>query len=94
MYLEYKVKIPDSASGITKITLKGVTYIYYSYGRKYDPNKKYTVPINTTIGKCPTGKAELMFPNTNFLKYFPEVELPVTKEWADRSGCLRVDTFR
>ena len=93
MYLDYKVKIPDSASGITRKTIKGVTYIYYSYGRKYDPNKKYTVPINTTIGKCQPGDTELMFPNTNFLKYFPEIELPETKEWVDRSGCLRIGTF-
>lgn len=93
MYLNYKVKIPDSTSGITRKTIKGVTYIYYAYGRKYDPNKKYTVPINTTIGKCQPGETEMMFPNTNFLKYFPEVELPESKDQSGRSGCLRIGAF-
>lgn len=34
-----------------------------------------------------------MYPNTNFLKYFPEAELPETREIADRSSCLRIGAF-
>jgi len=93
MYLDYKVKIPDSTTGISRKTIKGVTYIYYSYGRHYNADKKYTVPKNTTIGKCMDGDTEMMYPNTNFLKFFPEVELPETKDIAYRSGCLRIGTF-
>lgn len=93
MYLDYKVKIPDSTSGISRKTIKGVTYIYYSYGRKYDTSKKYTVPINTTIGKCTDGDSDMMYPNTNFLKYFPGTELPETKDAVCRSGCLRIGAF-
>lgn len=93
MYLDYKVKIPDSMSGISRKTIKGVTYIYYSYGRKYDRSKKYTVPINTTIGKCTDSDSDMMYPNTNFLKYFPDTELPETKDAASRSGCLRIGAF-
>ena len=93
MYLDYKVKIPDSTSGISRKTIKGVTYIYYSYGRRYDPGKKYTVPINTTIGKCTDGDSDMMYPNTNFLKYFPDTKLPEIKDTACRSGCLRIGAF-
>jgi len=93
MYLDYKVKIPDSAAGISRKTIKGVTYIYYSYSRHYDADKKYTVPKSTTIGKCTDGDTEMMYPNTNFLKFFPEVELPETKDIAYRSGCLRIGAF-
>ncbi len=93
MYLDFKVKIPDSITGITRKTIKGVTYIYYSYGRSYDTRKKYTVPQNTTIGKCADGEPDLMYPNTNFRKFFPEVEFPETKDAASRSGCLRIGTF-
>lgn len=35
----------------------------------------------------------MMYPNTNFLKYFPEAVLPETREIADRSACLRIGAF-
>ena len=34
-----------------------------------------------------------MYPNTNFLKFFPAEELSETKGEAYRSGCLRVGTY-
>ena len=37
--------------------------------------------------------SELMYPNTNFLKFFPAEELPETKGSAYRSGCLRTGTY-
>ena len=91
MYLDYEVKIPDSRHGITRKTIRGITYIYYAYDRKYRSDKHYTVPKNTTIGKCLNAPAETMYPNTNFLKYFPEAELPETRKIADRSACLSID---
>ena len=93
MYLDYKVNIPDK-SGITRKAIKGTTYVYYAYDRKYDPEKKHTVPINTTIGKCGPDDPDMMYPNTNFLKYFPEVEMPDEKD-ADvyRSSCLRIGAY-
>lgn len=38
MYLDYEVKIPDSRHGITRKTIRGITYIYYAYDRKYSLN--------------------------------------------------------
>jgi len=93
MYLDIKVKIPDSGSGITRKKIKGVTYIYYTYSRNYDADKKFSVPKNTTIGKCSEDDSNMMYPNTNFIKFFPEIELPEEKEASDRSGCLRIGTF-
>lgn len=93
MYLDIKVKIPDSGSGITRKKIKGVTYIYYTYSRNYDSDKKFSVPKNTTIGKCSEDDSNMMYPNTNFIKFFPEIELPEEKEVSDRSGCLRIGTF-
>ena len=66
MYLDYEVKIPDSRHGITRKTIRGITYIYYAYDRKYSADKHYTVPKNTTIGKCLDASAETMYPNTYF----------------------------
>lgn len=93
MYLDYEVKIPDSRHGITRKTIRGITYIYYAYDREYSADKHYTVPKNTTIVKCLDASAETMYPNTNFLKYFPEAVLPETREIADRSACLRIGAF-
>ena len=93
MYLDYEVKIPDSRHGITRKTIRGITYIYYAYDRKYSPDKHYTIPRNTTIGKCLDVSSETMYPNTNFLKYFPEAGLPEMNEKSDRSACLRIGAF-
>ena len=55
--------------------------------------RHYTIPKNTTIGKCLDASSETMYPNTNFLKFFPETELPETCKTADRSACLRIGVF-
>ena len=93
MYLDFKVKIPSDSAGITRKKIKGTTYIYYSYEHNYSSEKGYTVPKSTSIGKCTDDEPDLMYPNTNFLKFFPSEELPETKGGAHRSGCLRIDTY-
>lgn len=93
MYLGTKINIPDESTGISKKTIKGVTYVYYTYGRKYDPDKKYTRPLNTTIGKCLPDDPQMMYPNTNYLRFFPNAQLPEEKDEALRSGCLRIGSF-
>ena len=87
MYLDFKVKIPSDSAGVTRKKIKGVTYVYYVYEHNYNPEKGYTVPKSTSIGKCADDDAEMMYPNTNFLKFFPAEELPETKGEAYRSGC-------
>lgn len=93
MYLDFKVKIPSDSAGITRKKIKGTTYIYYSYEHNYSSEKGYTVPKSTSIGKCTDDEPDLMYPNTNFLKFFPSEELPETKGVAHRSGCLRIGTY-
>ena len=93
MYLDFKVKIPSDSAGITRKKIKGTTYIYYSYEHNYSSEKGYTVPKSTSIGKCTDDEPDLMYPNTNFLKFFPSEELPETTGGAHRSGCLRIGTY-
>ena len=93
MYLDFKVKIPSDSAGITRKKIKGTTYIYYSYEHNYSSEKGYTVPKSTSIGKCTDDEPDLMYPNANFLKFFPSEELPETKGGAHRSGCLRIGTY-
>lgn len=35
----------------------------------------------------------MMYPNPNFLTYFPDAELPTDEGRTERSSCLRVGTF-
>jgi transposase len=35
----------------------------------------------------------MMYPNQNFLKYFPDAELPVGRDRTDRSSCLKIGTW-
>ena len=93
MFLNDKVKIPADEPGISRKTIRGTTYVYYAYGREYHADKKYSIPKNTSIGKCVDGEEDFMYPNANFLKYFPHVQLPEVKGHAFRSGCLRIGAY-
>lgn len=93
MYLECKVKIPILKGKIYKNLLKGITYINYEYDRVYKPDKKYNIPKRTTIGKQCEDTPDMMYPNVNFLKYFPDQELPETLAGTKRSSCLRLGAY-
>ena len=93
MFLNLTVKIPELKTGISKKNIKGTTYIYYEHGRRYYSDKKYTVPQCTTIGKVCEDDPSAMIPNTNYLKFFPDAELPEELPASSRSGCLRIGAF-
>jgi hypothetical protein len=89
MYYDFKVKIPVD-SKITPHTIRGTTYMNYEYDRIYKPEKKYNVPKRTTIGKRCDVEPDMMFPNPNFMKYFPDAQLPKEVMRTNRSSCLRI----
>ena len=93
MYLDFLVKIPFVPGKITRRKKKDVVYIEFEYDRIYDPVRQYTFPKRVTIGKLSEIDPELMQPNQNFLKYFPDAELPETKNRTSRSSCLRVGAY-
>ena len=93
MYLDYLVKIPDAPGKIVCQKKKDTTYVYYEIGRSYDPDKKYTTPKRVTIGKRSKNDYEFMQPNENFLRYFPEQELPESNDRTNRSSCLRIGSY-
>ena len=90
MYLNFKVDIPKLESGISKKKIKGTTYIYYEHGRKYYADRQYTVPQCTSIGKVCEDDPSMMIPNGNYLKFFPDAELPEELPVSTRSGCLKI----
>ena len=93
MYYDFRVKIPDQKGKIYEKTIKGVVYINYEYDRVYKPDKKYNIPKRTTIGKRCEDDSTMMYPNPNYLTYFPDAELPKDKGHDDRSSCLRIGSF-
>ena len=44
--------------------------------------RKINIPKHTTIGKKCEDDPEMMYPNPNFLTYFPDAELPAVLEKA------------
>jgi transposase len=93
MYLNVKVEIPNLKSKIVLKSTGNSTYVNYEYDRVYNPEKKYNVPKRTTIGKVCEDEKGMMYPNGNYLKYFPEVELPIENTYMNRSSCLRIGAF-
>lgn len=93
MYLDFFVKVPTVKGKITRRKKSNVVYIEYEYDRVYDPSRKYTFPKRVTIGKLSDTDPEFMKPNQNFLKYFPDAELPESKSRTSRSSCLRVGAY-
>ena len=93
MYYDFKVKIPEVKGKIYEKKIKDVVYINYEYDRVYKPDKKYNIPKRTTIGKKCEDDPSMMYPNPNFLTYFPDAELPEDLGRDNRSSCLRIGTF-
>ena len=93
MYLNITVETPSVGNGISYKAIKGTKYVYYEHGRRYDAKRKYTVPQTTTIGKICDDDDSMMYPNTNYLKFFPEAELPDELPVSVRSGCLKIGDY-
>lgn len=93
MYYDFRVEIPNVRGKIYFKKIKESTYVNYEYDRVYKKEKKYNVPKRTTIGKQCSDDEKMMYPNPNFMKYFPDVELPADEGRTDRSSCLRIGAY-
>ena len=92
MFLDYRVSIPSSGKVSIKKKTNGDHYVYYQYENNYCPERKYNLPKRTTIGKVCQDDPSKMFPNPNYLKFFPNETLPEYKD-SSRSSCLKVGTY-
>ena len=74
MYYGQPVKIPEVKGKITYKKYGDTRYVLFETGRRYDPNRKYTLVDRVSIGRQIPGRAELMLPNENYPQYFPKKE--------------------
>ena len=93
MYLNCLVKIPEAPGKIVCQKKGETTYVYFETGRTYDPEKQYTTPKRATIGKLSKADPDMMQPNENFLKFFPEEPLPEEQDRTARSSCIRIGSW-
>ena len=93
MYLDTLVKVPDVKGKITFRTKGAATYVEYESNRTYIPEKKYTTVTRKTIGKLTDADSQIMQPNENFLKFFPDADMPEERDRSSRSCALRIGTW-
>lgn len=93
MYLDSLVRVPDTPGKIVRKSIKETVYIDYEYDRFYDPVRRFNIPKRTTIGKQSAHDPCMMYPNQNYLRYFPDVALPREKAGFERSSCLRIGAY-
>lgn len=93
MYLDFLVNIPISSGKITYRKKGDADYVYYEYTRIYTKGTNITNPKRVTIGKRGKDNPLMMIPNENYLKYFPDEDIPEVNERANRSSCLRIGAW-
>lgn len=93
MYLDTVVKVPEAPGKITFRAKGSATYVEFEYERIYVKEKRYTEVKRKTIGKLSGTDRQFMHPNENFLRYFPETELPEERDRSSRSCGLRIGTW-
>lgn len=93
MFLKFKVPIPEAPGKLVRKRRGGQTYIEYEYSRTYDPIKKYTYPKRASIGRVDPENPDMMTPNENFLRYFPDAEIPDEMDRSDRSPYLNIGAY-
>ena len=93
MYYDQAVPVPEVKGKIITKKKGDAYYILFQYGQKYNPEKRYTIPERTIIGKQHPTDVGLMFPNEKFQEYFPDVVIPEVLPEAYRSCCLRIGSY-
>lgn len=93
MFLKFKVPIPDAPGLLVKKNRGGCTYVEYEYDRTYDPVKQITYPKRASIGRVDPDNPTMMTPNSNYLKYFPDAELPEEVDYSSRSPYLNIGPY-
>ena len=93
MYYDFTVPIPQVKGKITHMKKGKITYIQLETGRKYIPQKQYTIPVRVSIGKLDPDHPGMMYPNERYSDHFPDAPMPEERPEADRSCALRIGSY-
>lgn len=78
MFLDFKVKMPSDSAGVLEKTRElHVLIIHKNITTAWEKGIRFLK--STSSGKCVDDDGKTMYPNTNFLKFFPSEELPEVK---------------
>lgn len=92
MFMDFTVPVPVLKGKVFIKNIRSFRYVHYQYDSVYDPDKKYSRPKRTTIGKIDEKDPSRMFPNPNYYKFFPEEQIPEVSS-SPRSSCLKVGSY-
>lgn len=92
MFTKKPVPIPEKKGKILIKRIKNTDYVNYQYDSVYVPEKRYAIPKRTTIGKACEHDSKKMYPNSNYMKFFPENEIPKAEGYV-RSSCMKFGSF-
>ena len=93
MYYDFAVAIPSVQGKIIAKKKGSATYILFQYGQKYNPDKKYSIPLRSSIGKAIPDQPGFMYPNEKFSEFFPDAVMPEELPEAYRSCCLKIGSY-
>ena len=93
MYYKFTVRIPEAKGKIILKKKKDAIYVLFEYGRNYDPQKQYSIPQRSIIGKVSPDQPGHMYPNEKYQIYFPDTVLPDERPASNRSCCLRIGSY-
>ena len=93
MYYDFAVAIPSVQGKIIAKKKGSATYILFQYGQKYNPEKKYSIPLRSSIGKAIPDQPGFMYPNEKFSEFFPDAVMPEELPEAYRSCCLKIGSY-
>ena len=86
MFMKFKVPVPEAPGKLVRKNRGGEMFIEYEYDRTYDPVKQITYPKRASIGKVDKDTPDQMYPNQNYLKYFPDAAaLPAQADHGNRN---------
>lgn len=93
MYYDFAVDIPSVKGKIITKRKGSAIYVLFQYGEEYKPDKQYSIPQRTIIGKKIPDQPGRMYPNEKFSEYFPDAVMPEELPEAYRSCCLRIGSY-
>lgn len=94
MFKNYTVEKPVEKGKIITTKRESGEYVYFKYGRKYFPDRKYEIPLRVCIGRVDANDSTKMFPNENYDKYFEKGAAEIEPVFINpRSSCLSVGTY-